>query len=64
MKCVNNTCTNNPDNSINSICVNIDGDFACNNHCKVEYEKQRDHFFNNICISSKATAKWLLGNID
>jgi hypothetical protein len=48
MKCVNNKCLVDPSNSIDSIVVNIDGDMACCPHCKMEYEKQRNEFFNNI----------------
>ena len=48
MKCVNEKCNKNPMDSIDAICVNIDGDFACNEYCKKEYEKQRDEFFENI----------------
>ena len=47
-KCANNKCNKDPLNSIYSICVTIDGDFVCDEHCKKEYEKQKNDFFNNI----------------
>jgi hypothetical protein len=48
MKCVNKNCKKDPDKSIDSVVVNCDGDLACDENCKKEYEKQRDTFFNNI----------------
>ena len=47
-KCVNEKCKKDPFDSMFAICVNEDGDFACNEHCKKEYEEQRDIFFANI----------------
>ena len=47
-KCVNEKCHKNPLDSMDSICVNSDGDFACNKKCEQEYIKQRDNFFANI----------------
>jgi hypothetical protein len=48
MKCANEKCDKNPMDSMDAISVNIDGDFACNEDCKKEYEKQRNEFFENI----------------
>jgi hypothetical protein len=39
---------NDPLESINCVVVNCDGDLACCEKCKNEYEKQRDNFFDNI----------------
>ena len=43
------------------VLLTIDGDFACDDNCKVAYEKERDHFFNYICQSAERTEAWLLG---
>ncbi len=59
--CVNNNCDKNALDNIDAILVNVDGDFACNEHCNSEYEKQRAHFFNTICQSEETTTKWLMG---
>ena len=47
-KCVNENCNKDPMDSMYAICVNIDGDFACNQHCADEYNKQKKEFFDNI----------------
>ncbi len=47
-RCSNSKCNKNPLNSSERICVTCDGDFVCNEECKIEYIKQRDMFFNNI----------------
>lgn len=59
--CINTKCNKNPLDSVTAILVSQDGDFVCNEHCKKEYEEQRDHFFNEICHSEEATEKWLMG---
>jgi len=61
MSCVNEKCGKNPLNSPNAICVNIDGDFACDEKCKAEYEKQKAYFFSTIVHSEKRTEDYLLG---
>ncbi len=48
MKCCNEKCNKNLIDSINPIVVTIDGDMVCDEKCKIEFEKQRDDFFNNI----------------
>lgn len=48
MKCVNNNCTADPLLSVNVVVATIDGDLACNEECKQEYEKQKQEFFDNI----------------
>lgn len=58
-KCVNENCDNDPMKSMNAAVVNIDGDFACCLECKREYEKQRDHFFNNVVNNDDAFKNWL-----
>ena len=47
-KCVNDKCNNDPLKSMDCIIVTCDGDMACCSNCKNEYEKQRNHFFDNI----------------
>lgn len=47
-KCANEKCNNDPLESANCVVVNCDGDLACCEKCKKEYEKQRDYFFDNI----------------
>jgi len=64
MSCINENCNNNPLDSPDAICVSCDGDFVCNEHCKMQYEMQRDRFFNVICQSEELTEEWLLGRID
>jgi hypothetical protein len=48
MKCANAECKKDPSKSINKIIVNDDGDMACDQVCKTEYEKQKKDFFDNI----------------
>lgn len=60
-RCVNERCSNDPMSSLNAICVSVDGDFACCEECKKEYEKQRDRFFNQIIMSPDLTIAYLLG---
>ena len=45
MKCSNEKCIKNP---LDYIIINEDGDFVCDEKCKIEYEKQKETFFNNI----------------
>lgn len=47
-KCANKNCKKDPLNSIDAVCINSDGDFACCNSCKDEYKKQKDKFFKDI----------------
>ena len=48
-KCVNDNCKNNPfDNEIYMVLATSDGDFACCENCRREYEKQKATFFSNI----------------
>ena len=46
--CVNDNCSEDPFKKDTAICVTSDGDFACDEHCKVEFEKQREEFFANV----------------
>jgi hypothetical protein len=46
---------------MNHILVSADGDFACDAHCKAEYEKQKEHFFNHVVHSEERTKQWLMG---
>jgi len=62
--CSNRNCDKNPLNMMDAICVSIDGDFVCDEHCKREFEKQRDHFFGVICQSEETTQQWLMGEIE
>ena len=41
------------------ILINCDGDFVCNEECKKEYEKEKEHFFNHVIGNDKAYAAWL-----
>lgn len=59
--CVNENCDKDPDASINCVVVTIDGDLACDEECKREYEKQRDHFFNHTIHSDAAMTDWWKG---
>lgn len=61
MNCVNDTCDNNPDHSIDMMIVSIDGDMACNKKCKAAHDKQRDHFYNDIVSDDIKFRKWMLG---
>ena len=48
IRCVNEHCKKDPTKSLDSVVVNVDGDLACDVKCQVEYEHQRDTFFDNI----------------
>lgn len=61
IKCVNEKCLNNPIDSLHCKVVSIDGDLACNEECKREYEKQKDHFFNVILPNDKKYDLWIRG---
>jgi len=61
IKCVNEKCTKNPDESILSVVANADGDIACDEKCLSEYKKQRDYFFNVTVHSEKLTLEYLRG---
>ena len=47
----------------NGVLINTDGDFVCNDKCKNGYEKERDHFFDDIVQSPEKTEAWLKGVI-
>jgi len=48
-KCVNDNCNRNPfDNEIKMVLATSDGDFACCETYRLEYEKQKSKFFENI----------------
>lgn len=59
--CMNNDCNKNPLDSFHPILISCEGDFVCNEHCKQEYEKQKNHFFNDVVHSEELTKNWLLG---
>lgn len=63
-RCVNENCNKDPLNSINSIVVSIDGDFACSPECKAKYERQKAHFFNHIVHDEGRCERWLRGERD
>lgn len=48
MKCANDKCINDPANSTQAVVVNADGDMACDENCRKEYENQKNEFFDNI----------------
>lgn len=58
MRCANEKCVNNPLNSICAIVVNLDGDFACDENCKQEHEKQKNVFLENVG-NDEWYKKWL-----
>ena len=60
-RCVNNKCDKIAVDSLNRMCVTADGDFACDEQCKSEYEKQRDYFFSVTCQSEALTTNYLMG---
>ena len=60
-RCANINCDNVAVDSPNRVCVTVDGDFACDEHCKAEYVKQRDHFLAVTAQSEKLTADYLMG---
>ena len=47
-KCVNEKCRKDPMDSMDAVCVNQDGDFACCHECELEYKKQMNEFFDNF----------------
>ena len=63
IKCVNENCERNPLDSISAVVVTVDGDFACSEECKREWEKQRDYFLENILPDERRTEQWLKGEM-
>ena len=61
MRCANEKCNKDPDRSIYAICVTCDGDFVCDDKCKVEYERQKNKFFNETVNSKNLTNAYLMG---
>jgi hypothetical protein len=59
---VNEKCKKDPLNSMNAILATIDGDFACDEKCLKEYEKQKKEFFENIG-DDEWYEKWLNGEV-
>jgi hypothetical protein len=59
MKCSNDNCGKNPDDSPVKIIVNCDGDAACGEKCKKEYEKQKAYFFGVIIRDDKEYNNWM-----
>jgi len=57
MKCF--YCKKELDN--NAILLDEDGDFVCNEICKMKYEEARDDFFDRIVHDEDLTERWLLG---
>jgi len=39
--------------------LTIDGDFACSDLCKEQYEKERDHFLNTVIHDDQLFSNWL-----
>ena len=62
MKCANENCQVDPSSSIDAVVVTIDGDMACCPRCKMEYERQRNEFFNNIG-NDEYYKQWMKGDI-
>ena len=59
MRCVNEKCAKDPLNALGAVVVTIDSDMACSQACKVEYEKQRDHFLNVVLPDDEKYNQWL-----
>jgi len=60
MKCSN--CNKEIKNELGMKLLNSDGDFACNEKCKKEYNSKKDKFFNEIVHNEKKTINYLKGN--
>ena len=59
--CMNDKCDRDPFESMYAVAVTVDGDFVCNSKCKAEFEKQRNHFFDNIIQDEGRCERWLRG---
>lgn len=59
IRCVNENCGKNPMDSLAHVVVNCDGDMACDEHCRAEYEKQRDKFFNETIHDDDKFAEYM-----
>lgn len=57
--CLNDLCDKDPLRSPDAICVTIDGDFVCSQHCKKEHEKQKATFFSETIHDDAKFRKWL-----
>ncbi len=44
------------------ILVTCDGDFVCSNTCKINWENERDKFFNEIVHDDKKFEEWMKSN--
>jgi len=60
-RCVNEKCKKNPEDSMDRVIANADGDLACDKKCLKEYERQRDHFFKVIVHDEGLTTRYLRG---
>lgn len=61
MSCANENCTKRAIDSPNAICVNVDGDFVCDEDCEKAYKHQKHKFFSETVHSEEATLKYLKG---
>lgn len=60
-KCVNENCNKEPfDNELSMVLATPDGDFACCQECLIEFQKQRNEFFDNIGNDDWYN-KWMFG---
>lgn len=59
MRCSNENCKENPDNSLSVIVVTCDGDLVCDARCKREYEKQKAIFFSEVVHDDKKFNQWM-----
>jgi hypothetical protein len=56
MKCVNEDCNKKV---CGGVLASVDGDFACDNKCLSEYEKQKYRFFNEIVGDDVKFDEWM-----
>lgn len=45
----------------NGILVSADGDFVCSEACRVEFEREKQHFSDVLIHDPVAMERWLLG---
>ena len=59
--CVNENCSKDPTNSMDSVVISCDGDMACSKKCAEEYKNQVNAFYapGGPASSSKAFTAWM-----
>ena len=58
INCVNKNCNKSSD-TLDSVLVSCDGDFACSKYCEKEFKKQMNHFCSVTLKDDSLFQKWM-----